>query len=131
MFFNKWLYIGGLITILSIYTVWLKIDNMDLSSENTRIEKENKYLVSLIDKAKEEINLKENTIIGLNKKTDTIEKSKNDELTIWIQKYNFCIQEKENSVLVDKDGKTEEKQEVLNEKSSKFYIDLYNNNIFK
>lgn len=129
----KWAILVGIISIAVIVYIWfLKNEISDLNKEIadnkitiTELENENENLTASLKKIGNEIELKETAIIGLQEKNQLLSENKNDEVSIWKQKYNYCIKTKNNN------AKLNDNSEVMNNEASNFYIDLYNNSIFK
>lgn len=129
----KWVIMFGILSIIVVvYIGFLKNDILHLTKEISEreiqivsLENENKNLADSLKNVSNEVELKETAISGLQEKNKLLSENKNDEVSIWKKKYEYCIKSKNNTM------KLGDNTEVMNNEASTFYIDLYNNNIFK
>lgn len=86
-----------------------------LTFANTEFEKKVKDFNNILK-------IKDDTIESLKKSNNSIKETLDNEINIWKEKYNYCMDNKIE--IIDKTGE-------LDDKTNKFYIDMYNNRIFK
>lgn len=129
---KKWKFIIGGIAILClfVYIGYLNVSIYSLKntiSENKieiqRLADENRNLSTSLTKSQNEVELNKTTIDGLISKNEELADTKNNEIDVWKKKYSYCIKNKNTTMKIAKD-------EVMNNETSDFYINMYNNDIF-
>lgn len=103
----------------------LSLEKNILENKSTieKLEKENSDLNNTLSKTQNEMELKISTIDSLKLKNEELADTKNSEINIWKRKYSYCVNNKNTTMKITKD-------EVMNNETSDFYINMYNNDIF-
>jgi len=124
---NKYV-IGGIILTLYLGYIHYKLyDYTVIVGENKeeilKLTNENTKLSESLENNTKVIEMKDSVISDLQDKNNVISESLENEVNVWKRKYSYCINNKNKTMPVNGN-------EVMNNEASKFYIDVYNSDIF-
>lgn len=123
---NKYVIIGLVASLYLGYIHYKLYDYALIIGENNeeivRLTNDNEKLSKSLEDNNKVIEIKDTVISDLQVKNNVMSESAENEVNVWKRKYSYCISNKNKTMPVN--------DEVMNNEASKFYIDVYNNDIF-